>query len=211
MSDRFEEMIKLNRNASMKYGLSKGLWFFIKVFALYLIIYILFLFIIPTKNISNIMGNKNLILLIILLITIFQVVLRYKWMKRRLDVVSVIRDIKREETFPLISIRENMIRCKCLLDISEKKLEFVKTFSTIPFLSYAVGIYVNTGKNINDILYTNIIELSLKEIVFYLALLLTIIYISVFIVIFKEYKDNKDDLLEYASAEIRIMGEKGGE
>lgn len=208
MRDRYDEIIKINKQVSMKYGVREGIWFLMKIFALYLVVFVLFSFIIPSQKISNIMDNTELIVLIILAISIYQVVVRYKWMRRRLDVSSVIRDIKREDKYQFISIREGRAKCKSLVDISEKKLEFVKFFSTIPFLIYGLGIFINTERNINDIIYTNFLDLSLKEMVFYLALIFTIVYISIFISIFKEYKDNKDDLLEYEKAEIRVMGEK---
>lgn len=196
--DRFEQNIRINKQVSAQKAIFHSISLsVITAIIMYLIAEFGILFL-PNSFIEVAKSKYAIVTYAVLIITIG--IIRYFEIKNYLDINEIIRDIKRSDEFPVISYYKSLNDCKRRIEIDEKKLDFIKIFTPVPFLIYLLGTYIEEKPKVDFIINIYKFSINTNEALIYLGFVLILIYSYNLYKIFGSYRINKRDYYMFQDA-----------
>lgn len=198
-------MRKATQRACVYYAIKQNIIIVLKLFCIYVIIIYGSSLIMPDRYYTFLNEKRTLIIIVIGILSLIQAIREYLWLKVRLDKKDFIRKLISQKSNGLVELNQIIYEYESRIDLLKVQIEYLKFFSVIPFFTYWMGRYIESKKELEDIINTNIYNITLVDGFLYLSIIALLVYITIFLKKLKRYEFFNENLIDFGKAKIECI------
>lgn len=199
----YEDVIKkATRNTCIFYAFKRSLIVAIKLFLIYISIIYGSSLIMPNVYMVFIHQKKHIVILVLLVVILMQAIKEYRWLKAGLEEMDFIKELLAEKSAGLVQLNKITYEYKRRIYMLKEEISYLKFFSITPMFTYWMGRYIESKKDIKDIISINVYNITLVEGFLYISIILLLIYVTMFYKRFRRYKFLNEKLISFGKAKI---------